>query len=247
VLLEALRALLGAVSPFGGYIGVFTISLVSNSVPFLGVPYLLFVAGYIAREAVRLGLPAELTLIALSALGATLGKLVVYFVAASFRLKLSSRAKDNLRLFASFSKRLAFPLVVIFAATPAPDDLLYVPLGLSRYSLAYYFTGIFVGKSIMVWISSTYFKAIAYVLGEDLLADPLVSVAVAAVTAYLCVVVLKIDWSRVVSDYSERGVLEALKSLIAEYVEVNRSLLRGASAWLRRLGATGRAILSPRT
>lgn len=247
MILDALRALLGAASPFGGYIGVFTISLVSNSVPFLGVPYLLFVAGYIAREAIRLGLPAELTLIALSALGATLGKLVVYFVAASFRLKLSSKTKDNLRLFANFSKKLAFPLVVFFAATPAPDDLLYVPLGLSRYSLVYYFTGIFIGKSIMVWISSTYFKAITHVLGEDPLADPLAAVTIAIVTAYLCVVILKIDWSRVVSSYSERGVLEALKRLLAEYVEVNRSLLKGMSTWLRRLGATGRATPPPST
>jgi len=246
VLLDALRALLSAISPFGGYLGVFTISLVSNSVPFLGVPYLLFVAGYIAREAIRLGLPAELFLIALSALGATLGKLVVYFIAASFRLKLSSKTKDNLRLFANFSKRLALPLVVLFAATPAPDDLLYVPLGLSRYSLVYYFTGVFVGKSIMVWISSTYFKVVKYVLGEDFLADPLASAAVAVLTAYLCIVVLKINWSRVASRYSEGGPLKAFRGIFVEYVEVNRSFLRRLSTWLRRLGTASRVTPSPR-
>jgi membrane protein YqaA with SNARE-associated domain len=239
VIVEVLRALLRAVSPFGGYLGVFTISLVSNSVPFLGVPYLLFVAGYIAREAVRLGLPVELTLITLSALGATLGKLVVYFLAASFRLKLSSRTKENLKVFANFSKRLALPLVVFFAATPAPDDLLYVPLGLSRYSLVYYFTGVFLGKFIMVWLSSTYFKVIVHVLGKDFMADPVASIAVALVTAYLCLIILKIDWSKVTFNYSEKGLLKALRTIFTEYVEVNRLFLRRMCSRLKRVSTAG--------
>jgi len=239
VVVEVLRALLGAISPFGGYLGVFTVSLVSNSVPFLGVPYLLFVAGYIAREAVRLGLPVELTLIALSALGATLGKLVVYFLASSFRLKLSDRTKENLRVFANFSKRLALPLIILFAATPAPDDLLYVPLGLSRYSLLYYFTGVFLGKLVMVWLASTYFKVIAKVLGEELTVNPVAFTTVALVTVYLCLVIMKIDWSKVASSYSGRGFLEALRTILAEYVEVNKLLLRRIAPRPRRLGTAG--------
>ncbi|MEM4937900.1 MAG: hypothetical protein QW509_07000, partial [Sulfolobales archaeon] len=84
-----LKALVELASMYGSYIGVFTISLVSNSVPFVGVPYLLIIASYVAREAVRFGLPVELALILASALGSTAGKLIVYFIAAGFRFKLS--------------------------------------------------------------------------------------------------------------------------------------------------------------
>ncbi|MCS7099075.1 MAG: VTT domain-containing protein [Sulfolobales archaeon] len=221
-----LKALVEIIGEYGGYIGVFTISLVSNSVPFVGVPYLLIIASYIAREAVRVGLPAEVALVLLSALGSTIGKLVVYLVAAGFRLRLSEATKDNLKYFASYSKKMAFPLVVLFASTPVPDDLLYVPLGIARYPLPYYFLGIFAGKTVMVWLASTYFRVIFNYLGEEVTANPLAVAFVFLLTAYLTITIIKMNWRRVAEAYTGGSVELSIRVLLEEFAAVNLRFLK---------------------
>lgn len=221
-----LKALLDIASAYGGYIGVFAVSLVSNSVPFVGVPYLLIVAGYVAREAIRFGLPVEIALVLASALGATLGKLTVYFVAAGFRLRLSESTKDNLKYFTRFSRRMAFPLIVLFAATPMPDDVLYIPLGVARYPLTYYFFGVFVGKAIMVWLASTYFRVIFKYLGEEMVTNPALALCVAALTMHLTVVVMRMNWKRITEVYSERGALSSAGAVLEEFFAVNLRLFK---------------------
>ncbi len=213
-----IKALLEIVSAYGGYLGVFAISFASNSIPFLGVPYLLAVASYAAREGIRLGLPAYVALILASAAGSTLGKFVVYSVAASFRVRMSESTKDNLKYFANHTKRIAFPLIVLFAATPMPDDILYVPLGIARYPLAYYFLGVFVGKTIMVWLASTYFTILIGYLGEELTANPLAALGVGALTLYLTFTIMKMNWKRIAEVYSKEGVISSLKEALVEFL-----------------------------
>ncbi|MCX8184789.1 MAG: VTT domain-containing protein [Sulfolobales archaeon] len=226
------------VSVYGGYVGVFTISLVSNSIPFVGVPYLLVIASYIAREAVRVGLSAEIVLILLSALGSTIGKIFVYLIAAGFRFKLSDTTKDNLKHFANYSKKMVFPLIVLFAASPVPDDLLYVPLGVAGYSLPYYFLGIFVGKTIMVWLASTYFRVIFNYLGDEIVTNPLVAVPVVLLTAYLTITIIKMNWRRIAEVYTEKGVIPSIRVLLEEFAAANSKFLKKVFISTQGLRAT---------
>ncbi|MEM2006257.1 MAG: VTT domain-containing protein [Sulfolobales archaeon] len=221
-----LKALLDLASMYGSYIGVFTVSLVSNSVPFVGVPYLLIIASYVAREAMRFGLSAELALIVTSAMGSTAGKLIVYFIAAGFRFKLSENTKNNLKYFASYSKRLALPLIILFAATPAPDDMLYVPLGVAGYPLAYYFLGIFIGKLIMVWLATTYFRVLFKYLGDEVVTNPVLGVCVAALTIYLTITIMRMDWRKIAETYYEKGVVRSAKMLVEEFLVASLGLFK---------------------
>ena len=220
-MLSIVKALVEVVRVCGGYLGVFAISLVSNSIPFVGVPYLLIVAHYIARESIRLGLPAEVALVAASALGSTVGKIVVYATAASFRAKLGERTKENLRYFVNYTKKVSFLLIVLFAATPAPDDMMYVPLGVARYPLHLFFFGVFVGKLLMVWLVSMYFRLIYAYLGEELVYNPVAALCVAAVTIYLTVAIMKMNWRSVAETYSEKGPLASAKMVLKEFASVN--------------------------
>lgn len=216
-MISMLKTLLELVTGYGGYIGVFTISFVSNSVPFIGVPYLLLVANYIAWEAVGHGLPAEVALIVASALGSAIGKVLVYSVAAGFRLKLNEKTRENLKYFVNYSKRVAFPLIVLFAATPAPDDLLYVPLGIAKYPLPYYFLGVFFGKTLMVWLATTYFKLIYGYLSEEVTLNPLIAVLVAVITAYITATIIKMEWKKIGEAYSREGIISSTKVLLTEF------------------------------
>lgn len=231
--------MLELVGAYGNYIGVFALSFISNSVPFVGVPYLVAVASYIAWEAARFGVPAEVALVLTSALGSTLGKLVVYSIASGFRVRLSNETKENLKYFAGYSRRMALPLIMLFAATPLPDDLLYVPLGIARYPLVYYFPGIFIGKTLMVVTATMYFRAIYGYLGEEALLNPSVAASVVAVTIYITAVIMKMDWKKVVEVYTEEGVLPSIKMVFLEFFRTGGRLIKGAlthaRTWLRRL------------
>ncbi len=225
-MLSVVKALIDVARAYGGYLGVFALSLVSNSIPFVGVPYLLVVANYIAREAVRLGLSAEIALVLASALGSTIGKIVVYATAASFRVKLGESTKENLKYFVKYTKKASFLLIVLFAATPAPDDMVYVPLGVAKYPLHLFFFGVFIGKVIMVWIISTYFKVIYAYLGEGLVFNPVLALCIAAVTIYLTISIMKINWKKIAETYVEKGLIASVKMVFTEFVGVSVEALK---------------------
>ena len=145
-----LEALIDAIKgAIGGFPGIFVISLISNSIPFIGIPYLAVVAGY---AAIYTSPTDRALLIVSSAAGAAVGKIVIYFLGSAVRLKLSKESEENLRTFLRLAKRSMFLAIVIFASTPLPDDLLYVPLGVMRYPLPQYFLAIFIGKVVLTTV-----------------------------------------------------------------------------------------------
>jgi membrane protein DedA with SNARE-associated domain len=54
--------------------------------------------------------------------------------------------------FERLVKRYGAAAAFVAAATPIPDDLIYVPLGLARYSPWRFFVSTFVGKIILCYI-----------------------------------------------------------------------------------------------
>src|SRR6266581_168040 len=108
---------------------VFLVSIIGNMIPFFPIPYLLFVIT-IASGFPGLGL---FQIAAVSALGASMGKFVSYGVGYGARRALSGRAAR----FDSFRKLVggsSFLLALVFAALPLPDDIVFVPLGIIKYS-----------------------------------------------------------------------------------------------------------------
>src|SRR2546428_1139199 len=120
---------------------VFLVSIIGNMIPFFPVPYLLFVIT-IASGFPGLGL---FQIAAVSALGASIGKFVSYGLGYGARRALSgSRAR-----FDSFRKLVggsSFLLALVFAALPLPDDIIFVPLGIIRYSPVKAFIALYSGK-----------------------------------------------------------------------------------------------------
>lgn len=207
-------------------LAIFVGSLISNSIPFIGVPYLLGVG--IATS--RMNFVDSLIAIILSSLGASIGKIVVYFLGRVFRLRISEETKRNLEVFKKLFRKSIFVAIVIFAATPLPDDVLYIPLGITKYSLPYYFLAVFIGKVVMTAASCLYLgfaaRAIESVFKNDVLLGALLSLVLAAITTYLVYVIIKIDWVSVANAWEERGFLEGLKKLFGEVARVSYSILR---------------------
>ncbi|MCD6323900.1 MAG: VTT domain-containing protein [Desulfurococcales archaeon] len=196
----------------GGPPGIFLVSMVSNSIPFVTVPYLGLIAGYSLIYRDPLGVAI---LIVVSSLGAASGKIVVYYLGAVARKGLSEISRRNVELFQRLAKRSLFLAIVVMAATPLPDDILYLPLGMMKYPLLPYFIAILTGKVVITSVVVFYASWITQTASNNVFLVP-VWVVVTVILVYL---VLKTDWYRVIDKLTRAGVRGAVEEFISQWVK----------------------------
>jgi len=180
---------------------VFLVSIIGNMIPFFPVPYLLFVIT-IASGFPGLGL---FQIAAVSALGASIGKFVSYGLGYGARRALSgSRAR-----FDSFRKLVggsSFLLALVFAALPLPDDIVFVPLGIIRYSPVKTFIALYSGKFFLA-ILITYVARSSQGSLEGLLGGGVyVSILSAVIVILVAIFLMRVDWEVVLVE-GRRGMI----------------------------------------
>jgi len=179
-----------------GYTGVFFASLLGASTVVVPVPYTLIIYA--------LGSVLDPILLALSAgLGSALGEfggyVLGYFGRRVIDEKRRRRVTAMLRLFNRYG-----PIVIfIFALTPLPDDLLFIPLGIMRFSPVRAFVPSLIGKILMCLIlayaGKTSFKLVLAAYGENsILGMVVTTVGLAAVIYWM----MKTDWEKLAEKYA---------------------------------------------
>ncbi|MEM0353311.1 MAG: VTT domain-containing protein [Archaeoglobaceae archaeon] len=179
------------------YPGIFLISLISNSIPFVGLPYLNFLfalSPFFSFE--------DLVVVSiLSALGASIGKIFVYTIGAGMRLTLSEKTKENLMFFEKIFKKWGFFAIFLFAASPLPDDVLYIPLGIAKYRISYYFLAVFLGKLVITSYVLVFGRITSGVIKEIVGSSFLGLLLFFSLTLLISVLVIKIDWKKLFEKY----------------------------------------------
>ena len=208
---EWLSGLLGTY----GLIGVFIISALGNMIPYTTIPYLLLVMAYTAT------LPSDELKIAtaiVSALGAALGKVVVYYIGRGASRIVSKDTRKRLKNFAKIIEKGLFITIFLFAALPLPDDVIYIPVGMSGYSIVKFFLAVALGK-IIITIAAVYFGSTIKWLLEGGLGLPLwTSIPVLVLlTLWLTLVIVKMDWEEIVKTYSNKGFIKGTIKLLVEF------------------------------
>lgn len=202
------------------FLGPFLISLVSNSIPFVSLPYLLAVIGLAFKYT---SLYDRILLILSSALGASLGKIIVYFIGRGFSKLLSQNSKKNLELFNKIAKKSLALAVFVFAALPLPDDVLYLPLGLSGFSLITYFFSVFLGKLFLKSVA-VFYGSLLVSLSEELGYYTIpVLIAVSLVFSYY---IIKIEWSRIIEAHIDGGLKASVRCVMLELSLVSRGIVK---------------------
>lgn len=183
-----------------GYLGILVISFVGSLIPFIPIPYfpLLITASFNSNFNPHL-------IAIVSAAGVVAAKTIIFFASYYGRTVLSDKTKHRMLPLQKLVSRYGWPGAFIAAATPIPDDLVYIPLGLAKYSPWKFATATLAGKVLMneaiVW-GSIYLGRpfVESILGET--TDPtwlfvavIVSIAMLAVTVYFS---LKIDWAKMI-------------------------------------------------
>lgn len=195
-----------------GPIGVFLVSFLGNALPYSTIPYLILVILYSSTLDSTWD---QIIITVLGGLGAALGKIIVYYFGYGLRYVLTSEQRRNLETFASLFKRSTFLAVFLFAALPLPDDILYVPLGASRYSLTRYTIALVSGKIIITGAAVFFGSSFTWITNSVTDLPPYVSITILLyVTLWLTYLVSKIDWLHIARTYKRRGIIAGTLELL---------------------------------
>jgi membrane protein YqaA with SNARE-associated domain len=176
-----------------GYIGIFFISFIGASSVIIPVPYTLIIF-YVGSLQVL-----DPFLIAVSGgAGSAIGEFVGYFLGYYGRAIVSEERQKKLNYILKLFSRYGAVTIFLFALTPLPDDLLFIPLGIMRYSFIKAFVPCLLGKTLMCFILAygghMSISFIETILGGE--GGALTMIASTVLLVIVIVAMFKIDWEK---------------------------------------------------
>ena len=126
-----------------GYIGIFLISLIGSLTIFLPLPSAIFVfAAGAFLNPFLVGLFAGI--------GSAIGEFTGYALGLGGRKIMKKKWKKEIKKIEGlFQKYGGFLVILIFAATPLPDDITGIVAGILKYPVKKYFLASLIGKIIL--------------------------------------------------------------------------------------------------
>jgi len=222
----------------GELIGVFVVSLVSNAIPYSTIPYLFWLIPFFMRLRDTWMLAIA---VLVSAVGASLGKLVVYFVGRGLStVGRDSRFKHNIAYIVNKHEKATFLTVLLAAALPIPDDVVYIPVGYARYNLALFFIALLTGKIIITSMAAIYGRALAFLFRESYnLPGWLMITVYIVLTILITYIVGSVDWLSLGNTIREKGLREGIIELAREVFTALKKLPGNIMLLLRKLRIHG--------
>jgi membrane protein YqaA with SNARE-associated domain len=154
-------------------------------------------------------------LIAVAAgIGSAIGEFSGYLLGVGGRKVIGDRYKKRMDFITKLFKKYGSVAIFIFALTPLPDDLLFIPLGVMRYSLLRAFIPAVLGKFFSNLIiaysgrlSLDIVKNIFGVEGEgmSLLIGTIIGIFLLVI---VLIIMFKVDWEKHFSKYVDEPKLE---------------------------------------
>ena len=126
-------------------------------------------------------------------LGSAVGELVGYGLGYMGRGVVGKKREKSLNAMLRLFNRFGAAAVFIFALTPLPDDLLFIPLGLLRYKFWKFFLPCIAGKFLMC-------LTIVYVggaVGQLYVDSPIFAVVTTILLVLIVIAMFRIDWVKV--------------------------------------------------
>jgi membrane protein YqaA with SNARE-associated domain len=136
-------------SGFVGIIGLFFVAIIANASLFFPLPLDLLLAPISVIEFLHLGIFSPLLLGFVVALGASIGEFsgyVIGYLGITTFNKMKKQEIAQLKVLRDQLNKVGIPLLIIFAFTPLPFDVIGIAAGLAKYSKVKFFIGCFLGK-----------------------------------------------------------------------------------------------------
>ena len=186
-------------SPEVGYLGLTIVSFFGSLIPFVPVPSFVLVATMAAGEQFDIH-----ALVLIAALTATGAKQIIFYASYGGSKIISEKTKKRMKPFQKLVKRYGASAAFVAAATPIPDDIIYIPLGLAKYNPKRFFVATLLGKIVLYYVIVLISHYTGLSLLEPILQDiedPLpVYVGIIILGAAMTIVVillLRLNWERI--------------------------------------------------
>jgi len=191
-------------SPEVGYLGLGLVNFFGSLIPFIPLPGFLLLATMSVGDEFNLHI-----LVLVSALTATVAKQIIFYVSFQGRRIMNEKTRKRMRPFERLVKRYGAAAAFVAAATPIPDDLIYVPLGLSRYNPKRFFIATLTGKIVLSYSIVLISHSLGLSLIEPYLKDIHdmntiyigIVIFVAMMTAAI-ILLLRLDWQRILGRFA---------------------------------------------
>ena len=186
-------------TPEVGYLGLAIVSFFGSLIPFVPIPSFVLVATMAVGEQFDIHV-----LVLIAALTSTAAKQIIFYVSYGGRKIISEKTKKRMKPFQKLVKRYGGSAAFVAAATPIPDDLVYIPLGLAKYNPKRFFVATLSGKFVLYYVIALISHYMGLSLLEPVLQgidDPLpVYIGIIALGAAMTIVVillLRLNWERI--------------------------------------------------
>jgi len=170
-----------------------------------------FLLGFIGAASIIIPVPTTVALLGMATsrffdpallglafgFGAAIGQLTSYAVGYAGRGVVWGKHERSLSAMLKIFERYGMITVFIFALTPLPDSLLFIPLGLVHYSLWKVFVAGVAGKISMSLII-TYFGG---AVGQAFTENWIFAVVTTILLILVVIAMFKIDWEKLVKRY----------------------------------------------
>ena len=186
-------------APEVGYIGLALVSFIGSLIPFVPVP------SFILLATMSVGEQFDLHILALiSAFTATIAKQIIFYASYGGRRMISEKTKKRMKPFQKLVKRYGGAAAFVAAATPIPDDMVYIPLGLAKYNPKRFFIATLSGKIVLCYI----IVLISHYTGLSIL-EPILEdiddpfaiyagiIVFGAIMTAIVILLLRLDWAKI--------------------------------------------------
>ena len=186
-------------APEVGYIGLALVSFIGSLIPFVPVP------SFILLATMSVGGQFDIHILALiSAFTAMIAKQIIFYASYGGRRMISEKTKKRMKPFQKLVKRYGGAAAFVAAATPIPDDMVYIPLGLAKYNPKRFFIATLSGKIVLCYI----IVLISHYTGLSIL-EPILEdiddpfavyvgmIVFGAVMTAIVILLLRLDWERI--------------------------------------------------
>lgn len=190
-----------------GYFGIFLISLIGALSVFFPIPYTVVIFTLGGLKVGEAWVFEPLWIAVAAGTGSAVGELSGYLLGLGGRKVISGKYKRRMELLVKFFNKFGPVAIFLFALTPLPDDLLFIPLGVMRYSIVKTLVPAFIGKFFMNLIVAYSGRFSIQILKDifgvesDWISALVGMVLAIALLIIVFIVMFKMDWEKVLQNY----------------------------------------------
>jgi len=187
-----------------GYLILALVNFFGSLIPFVPLP------GFLLLATMSVGNEYDLHVLALlSGISAAVAKQIIFFVSFNGRRIMNEKTRKRMRPFERLVKKYGAAAAFVAAATPIPDDIIFVPLGLAKYNPKRFFIATLTGKIILSYIIVliSHYIGLSYIEPfleniDDTTPIYIGIIIFGVIMTAVIILLLKLDWVRIMGKFA---------------------------------------------